>query len=45
MKEEKLNLDELKSKAEEGDPEAVKVFAELSQRRHEEELRKELFGV
>lgn len=40
-----INLDELKRIAEEGDPEAVSLLAELEQRRKEEELRKDLFGV
>lgn len=40
-----INLDELKRIAEEGDPEAVRLLAELEQRRKEEELRKDLFGV
>lgn len=41
----KIDLDELKKEAEKGDVEAVRLLAELEQRRKEEELRKDLFGV
>lgn len=45
MDEIKINLDEMIKQAEGGDTEAVKLLSELEQRRQEEELRKDLFGV